>query len=361
MIRTNGTMVQVKNDEYGEYLMGTAMRRTKLDGRPQVDYDDYTLLRGEDNYSAIGYFRDKQEIACCLLKYAEPKKEVRNKMKDSGVNTASHEDFGPQRFCADTGERLERRYVLADDVEPDTERIPTRIWDEEGLHSAWNNDIKQWEILPGGWALEYETKDVELWYKANGERCHEVDVGWSHNNMTMDEMREVYRGLKDEDLAWMRANKTTLKEIYKDHADDKDACMERETLPLLYNEDGELITDPNPDDVEMRMDAPIRTNGITELTRQELYIMGYASYVLAFNPYKVKAKLKMTSNVRKELRDHIADLCDIFEESEFRHPKLLRRNKKYARNWEELREAIEESWLNQDWEFLSREHLECYC
>lgn len=122
--------------------------------------------------------------------------------------------------------------------------------------------------------------------------------------------------------------------------------MEKETLPLLYNEDGELITDPNTDDPEYqaRVEAPIATDGICELTAQEQYILGYASYVLAFNPYKVRSKLNTASNIRKRLREHISDLVDIFIETGLRHPKCVRYNKhrngEYAENWEQLKQMV---------------------
>ena len=287
----------------------------------RIGYDAYEIIPNDGSVSCIGKFTDKQELASCLLQYAVPKEPITSNVKDSGM-VERGEDYGPQRFCRKHDNRLEELYDSSTGELVYRCPICDEILDDDHIYHG----------------------------------------GMEHTNMDMDDMRNVYRNLSGTDAQWLKDNSRELKAIYKEYGDDAGEPVEH--LPLLYNEDGELITDLDPEVIAGRMEAPLDTDGICKLTRQELYILGYASYVLAYNPYKVRQKLNSTMNVRLELREHINTLVDIFIETEFKHPKMVRRNRRYPKNWKELELSInfDDAWAHQDWETESRKQLNyVYC
>lgn len=258
------------------------------------------------------------------------KRKEEKKVVDSDRTTLLSEDYGPQRFCSKCRKKLEV------------------YWD----HKTDENVYLGCECMV--WKF-FNPLTME-WY--GGKKEARKSTGQPvHNDWTMDELKETYKSLKGKDADWYKENKGALKEIYKEHADDA-GKMEKETLPLLYNEDGEVISDLSHSQFIDRMESGLEINNLTELTKEEVYLMNYASKVLAFNAYKVRTKVK-DSSIREVLKEHLLDLCDIFIELEFRHPKVYRYKRKCPKTWKELEGAIleEEMWVHQDWEYESRLHL----
>lgn len=305
-----------------------------------IDFGKYKVLTNKGSVSCVGDFVTKPRLAVSLLEYSKRKEKMPSDVVDCGRDAILSDDFGPQRFCAETGEKLERRYVCALSMKSDEMVTPFRVW---------NDHMNCFELV-------YGVEEIEFWHHQDGTECENVDSGNHHKNMDEEDLLNVYRGLKGKDADWYLAHKDEMKTIYKDHADDA-GKPEKECLPILYDEDGHPLSDIYDELADERME--IRTDGMTELTSQEMYIMGYASYVLAFNPYKVRDKLKATTNVREVIREQIADLVDIFIETGFKHPKLERRSRVYPKNWNEMEAqlAFDNSWSRVDYEKESREQL----
>lgn len=105
--------------------------------------------------------------------HVKPKKDWRESM-----NT---DDFGPQRFCKDCGEKL------------------TDVYDTQDSTPKWIHTLNL------------------------GCECIDSVSGYmQHTDMDMDDLRMVYKKLtKKSDVEWLKTNKDALKAIYHDHDDDR--------------------------------------------------------------------------------------------------------------------------------------------
>ena len=298
-----------------------------------VHYEEYTLMyEGEGVFSCIGNFiiNNREQV----VKFGKELKHIISNVRDSHMATLRGDDYGPQRFCNVCGVKLDEVYDSMDNqaifIHPNTD-----------LSCAHDVGVK----------LEPE----------------EMNTGVTNNeHLTMDELREVYRGLKGADVKWLTTHSEELKELYKKYADDysPDGDAMCKSLHFITGEDEEIQF--SEDDIIDRIDAPLRTNVLTELTTEEQWLRGYASYVLAYNPKKVVIAAVKTKFVRSEIMEDIIYLANCFISAKLVHPKLERRRRNYPTNWKQLQPIIEREeritrrndlFLTQDWDLESRRHM----
>lgn len=337
----------------------------------RIDYGQYEVIGNGESVSVIGNFdiMDKEQVLCPLYKFAEEKKVKKMKIRKTR-SSGTIEDFGPQRFCPECGALLSRVYVpwkgMYSMENPLTwgRHTMSAIKEEEKRQTDLaNEDIRKNRWIRTKFGPEYieETVERETYRCPIHGEVEAAPYEKSMEPMSMLDLKEIYRSLKGKDAQWLHEHSAELKKLYAEHSDfgsggnvDDALHGSHHKLPFIYDEEERLV-DYDADKVQERWDAPLETEKETKLSKEEVYLLGYASKVLAFSPSKVYEKASKATNVRDDIREYVMDLANLFAEVGLVHPKVLR-----WKNHRMMADCIkrDRQVLNQDWEYESRLH-EC--
>ena len=196
-----------------------------------IDFILYALIRAWDEnvVSCIGHFKD----SCLRVLHHSAKPAVRkhttHKVQEANMGHVP-EDFGPLRFCALCGMRLDEYWD--DKLGENAYRHPVHL-DYAHLDMDDLGDLIDNEVICR-WTLRYLEPDQMTTNYGENKTVYTHKYGDPEGEDTVA-MRELYRNLNGKDLEWRRANIDALKEIYKDNHDDAGRSKYETYIPAYHN------------------------------------------------------------------------------------------------------------------------------
>lgn len=342
----------------------------------RIETEEFTMINNKpDTYSCFVPYKKEEpmrELTYEPIKVREWDNAAYNyetgilTIKEGDVSTTMHvpigkykgecgtsEDWGPQRFCPECHTKL------MEDEEGD--RVLTRYYNPELeiYEGEYFADEKHW------WCPKCREEILEPLYRS------EDPEDWDRYNW-----KKAYTEAYDSMSIWMMEE---VDKIMKEHH-DKAGESELEVKEVSYEDmDGNII-DPVYNSDKGLADADSEIFDLTELSKQEIYIINYltgdkgsnfrynrktgkwyktnSSGVLLYNQYKCLQKLYAAYNkggIRKHVMEHL--LGCIFACYGVFHPNRDRYLKyKDLQTWEQIQESInrDEAWVKQDWELEDR-------
>lgn len=302
-----------------------------------VEYEDYTIYMNKSPYGVTASCIGHEEIVVPEIETIDVPKIKKGSYHLSILNG---DDYGPQRFCSACGIKM----------------------------------IEKWDSVND--ENVYEHPELE-----SGEECIGEPVSGivNRDELTMDELREVYRELNEKDREWRITNLEELRKIYVDHADDAGQSELEVHVTSYEDEDGNAI-DPLENSEKGLADADSEIFELTNFSKEEISIISYIAGgnrsnfrysafnhkwyktgghgVLLYNQYTCLKKLYAAyaaGGIRKHVMEHL--LWCVFACLGMKHPKAVRYTKyRNFKSWKNIERAVklDLAVANQDWELEAR-------